>query len=139
MKNLITTIFILSLSIPNLFAQFNKIETDDFDIVSFSFGHKFVLPHATRCAHSALNFHRDLFEYEPREKISVFIQDFGDYGNGGATSIPVNFVSTCISPMNYSFESSVAGERVFAIMNHELVHIAALDGASSSDIFYQKF
>ena len=92
-----------------------------------------------RCAHNALNFHRDLFEYEPREKISVFIQDFGDYGNGGATSIPVNFVSTCISPMNYAFESSVAGERVFAIMNHELVHIAALDAASSSDVFYQKF
>ena len=41
--------------------------------------------------------------------------------------------------MNYAFESSVAGERVFAIMNHELVHIAALDAASSSDVFYQKF
>ena len=41
--------------------------------------------------------------------------------------------------MNYAFESSVAGERVFAIMNHELVHITALDNASNSDISYQKF
>ena len=62
------------------------------------------------------------------------IQDFGEYGNGGATSIPRNIISTCISPMNYALESSVAGERVFAIMNHELVHITALDNASKSDI-----
>ena len=66
------------------------------------------------------------------------IQDFGDYGNGGATSIPNNMVSTCISPMNYSFESSIAGERVFAIMNHELVHIVALDNYSKTDVFYRK-
>ena len=76
MKNLITTIITTLIFSININAQFDKIETDDFNIVSFSFGHKFVLPHATRCAHSALNFHRDLFEYEPREKISVFIQDF---------------------------------------------------------------
>ena len=137
-KSIILFLFSLFF-ISNVNAQLDKIETDDFDIVSFSFGHKYVLPHATRCAHNALNFHRKLFDYEPREKISVFIQDFGDYGNGGATSVPVNFVSTCISPMNYAFESSVAGERVFAIMNHELVHITALDNASSSDISYQKF
>ena len=136
-KNILV-ILIFILSINKSYSQLDKIETDDFDVVSFGIGTKYVLGHSVRCAHSALNFHRDLFEYEPREKISVFIQDFGDYGNGGATSVPVNFVSTCISPMNYAFESSVAGERVFAIMNHELVHIAALDGASSSDVFYLK-
>jgi len=136
-KSIILFLFSLFF-ISNVNAQLDKIETDDFDIVSFSFGHKYVLPHATRCAHNALNFHRKLFDYEPREKISVFIQDFGDYGNGGATSLPNNLVSTCISPMNYAFESSVAGERVFAIMNHELVHITALDNFSNIDIFYRK-
>ena len=43
-----------------------------------------------------------------------------------------------MAQLNYSFESSV-GERVFSIMNHEFVHIAALDKASSSDLAYQKF
>ncbi len=139
MKKIINLLLILFLIHFNLFSQLNKIETEDFNVVSFGIGTNYVLGHSIRCAHNALNFHRKLFDYEPREKISVFIQDFGDFGNGGATSIPVNFVSTCISPMNYAFESSVAGERVFAIMNHELVHITALDNASSSDIFYQKF
>jgi hypothetical protein len=138
MKNFLLFVLLLFFINNTSFSQLNKIKTDDFDIVTLSFGHAYVLNHAIRCAHNALNFHRELFDYEPREKISVMIQDFGDYGNGGATSIPRNLVTTCISPMNYAFESSVAGERVFSIMNHELVHITALDNASKSDIFYQK-
>ena len=139
MKKVLIFFFFFLLVNNNSFSQLNKTETDDFDIVSLSIYHSYVLSHATRCAQNALNFHRKLFDYEPREKISVLIQDFGDYGNGGATSIPRNIISTCISPMNYAFESSVAGERIFAIMNHELVHITALDNASKSDIFYRKF
>lgn len=139
MKNFLLFAFLLFFITNTSFSQLNKIKTDDFDIVTLSYGHSYVLNHAIRCAHNALDFHRELFDYEPREKISVMIQDFGDYGNGGATSIPRNLISTCISPMNYAFESSVAGERVFSIMNHELVHITALDNASKSDIFYQKF
>ena len=131
---LLFTIFICSFS----YSQFKKIETDDFDVISSNLQLDYVLNHAIRCSHNALDFHRSLFDYNPQEKIFVLFQDFGDYGNGGATSLPINLISTCISPLNYAFESSVAGERVFSIMNHELVHIAALDNASSSDLFYQK-
>lgn len=120
------------------FSQFKKIETTDFNVISSNLQLDYVLKHAIRCSHNALDFHRELFDYDPKEKIFVLFQDFGDYGNGGATSLPINLISTCISPLNYAFESSVAGERVFSIMNHELVHIAALDNASSSDLFYQK-
>jgi len=132
-------LFLLSLLFFNkTFPQFNKIETNDFDIVSTSPQFDYVLNHAIRCSHNALTIHKHLFEYDPEEKIFVLFQDFGDYGNGGATSLPNNLISTCISPLNYAFESSVAGERVFSIMNHELVHIAALDNASKSDLFYRK-
>ena len=136
-KFLILIFFSILFSFNSLFSQLNKLEISDFHIVTLSFAHSHILPHAARCAHNALNFHRKLFDYEPREKIYVMIQDFGDYGNGGATSLPNNMVSTCISPMNYAFESSVAGERVFAIMNHELVHITALDNYSNTDVFYR--
>lgn len=120
------------------FPQFKEIETDEFQIISSSPQLDYVLNHAIRCSHNALYFHESLFDYDPQEKIFVLFQDFGDYGNGGATSLPLNFVSTCISPLNYSFESSIAGERVFSIMNHELVHITALDNASRTDLFYRK-
>ena len=135
-KILLNLIVLLTLNIT--FSQFKKIESNDFNVISLNPQFDYVLKHAIRCTHNALDFHRNLFDYNPREKIFVMFQDFGDYGNGGATSLPKNLISTCISPMNYSFESSVAGERVFSIMNHELVHIAALDNASKSDLFYQK-
>jgi len=138
MKKLIFLSLLNLLFFNKTFSQFNKIETEDFNIVSTSPQFDYVLNHAIRCSHNALIFHKNLFDYEPKEKIFVLFQDFGDYGNGGATSLPNNLISTCISPLNYAFESSVAGERVFSIMNHELVHIAALDNASKSDLFFRK-
>ena len=138
MKKLILILLFNFLFLNETFAQLNKIETDDFEIVSTNPQFDYVLNHAIRCSHNALQFHTHLFEYDPQEKIFVLFQDFGDYGNGGATSLPNNLISTCISPLNYAFESSVAGERVFSIMNHELVHIVALDNASKSDLFYRK-
>ena len=135
---LFLSVFTVLLSFKS-FSQFKKIETKDFDVISANLQLDYVLNHAIRCSHNALDFHRVLFDYEPQEKIFVMFQDFGDYGNGGATSLPTNLISTCISPLNYAFESSVAGERVFSIMNHELVHIAALDNASSSDLAFQRF
>jgi len=138
MKKLIVLALLNLLFLNNAFSQSKKIETIDFNIVSTSPQFDYVLNHAIRCSHNALTFHKKLFEYDPKEKIFVMFQDFGDYGNGGATSLPNNLISTCISPLNYAFESSVAGERVFSIMNHELVHIAALDNASKSDLFFRK-
>ena len=138
MKKLLFLSLFYFLFLNETFPQLNKIETNDFNIVSTNPQFDYVLNHAIRCSHNALTFHKNLFEYDPKEKIFVLFQDFGDYGNGGATSLPNNLISTCIAPLNYAFESSVAGERVFSIMNHELVHIAALDNASQSDLFYRK-
>lgn len=137
MKKLLIILVCISFNISS--GQLKKIQTNKFDVVSASPGLDFVLGHAIRCSHNALNFQKKIFDYEPKEKIFVLFEDFGDFGNGGATSLPTNLVTACISPMNYSFESSVAGERVFSIMNHELVHIAALDNSSSSDLSFQKF
>ncbi|MDW8330912.1 MAG: hypothetical protein RMK43_04615 [Cyclobacteriaceae bacterium] len=130
-------IFLLLHSIAGK-AQLNKIETQDLRLITYDFGHKYILPHAGRCFHNALNFHKKLFDYTPSEKITVLIQDFGDFGNGGATAVPRNVITMGLSPFSYTFETSPAGERVFSMMNHELVHVIALDNSSSSDRFFQK-
>jgi hypothetical protein len=113
------------------------ITTDEMSLVTYDYGHRYILPHATRCFHRALAFHKTLFDYTPTEKISVLIQDFGDYGNAGATAVPRNAISMGLSPFSYAFETSPAGERVFSMMNHELVHVVALDNATKTDRFYQ--
>ena len=106
-------------------------------MVTYDFGHDYILKHAGRCFHSALDFHKDLFGYTPTQKINVLVQDFGDYGNAGATAVPNNSISMGLSPFSYAFETNPAGERVFTLMNHELVHVVMLDQASGSDRFWQ--
>lgn len=129
---------ILILLSSKVCAQLNMIETKDMRLVTYDFGHQYILPHAGRCFHNALDFHRKLFDYQPSEKITVLIQDFGDFGNGGATAIPKNAISMGLSPFSYTFETSPAGERVFSMMNHELVHVVALDNSTRKDRFYHK-
>lgn len=119
------------------YSQISLIETTEANIVTYHPGHKYLLNHAVRCFHNALDFQKSLFGYTPSEKISVFITDFGDFGNGGATSVPKNFISIGISPFSYAFETSPAGERIFATLNHEVVHVVALDNSTKADRFYQ--
>ena len=118
-------------------AQLNKLETKNLRLVSYDFGHKYLLPHATRSFENALAFHKKLFDYKPTEKITILIQDFGDFGNGGATAVPVNSISMGVSPFSYTFETSPAAERIFSLMNHELVHVTALDNSSRRDRFFR--
>ncbi|HEX9651972.1 MAG TPA: hypothetical protein VGA21_15530 [Cyclobacteriaceae bacterium] len=120
------------------YAQLNLIETNEIRLVTYDFGHQYVLPHAGRCFHNALEFHKKLFDYTPSEKITILIQDFGDYGNGGATAVPKNAVSIGLAPFSYAFETSPAGERIFSMANHELIHVLALDNATKTDRFYHK-
>lgn len=118
-------------------AQLNKLETKNLRLVSYDFGHKYLLPHATRSFENAFAFHKRLFDYNPSEKVTILIQDFGDFGNGGATAVPVNSISMGVSPFSYTFETSPAAERIFSLMNHELVHVTALDNSSRRDRFFR--
>ncbi len=118
--------------------QLKMMETDDMRMISYDFGHNYILPHAAKCFHNTLRFHEQLFDYQATEKVTVLVQDFGDYGNAGATAIPFNFITMGLSPFSYTFETSPSSERVFSMMNHELVHVVALDDAARSDRFWQK-
>lgn len=118
--------------------QFNTIETKNLRLVTYDFGHRYLVPHTVKSFENALAFHRKLFDYKPSQKINVLVQDFGDFGNGGATAVPVNSITMGVSPFSYTFETSPAAERIFSLMNHELVHVTALDNASPGDRFFRK-
>jgi hypothetical protein len=96
------------------------------------------MPYISQCFENAFRYHTDFFDYQSNEKITVFMQDFWDYGNAGATAIPENYIRIGIAPLNYVYESSPANERINHTMNHEIVHIVASDKASGSDNFYRK-
>jgi hypothetical protein len=100
--------------------------------------HEFLVPYTMRCFENALQYHSRFWDYQPWEPVTVTLFDIGDYGNAGATAIPINRVAVFMAPTSYVYETSPANERINTMMNHELVHVMALDKASGSDRFFRR-
>ena len=98
----------------------------------------FLAPYATQTILNALAFHKKLFQLTPSEKTTVLILDFQDYGNAWATSIPRNTVQIQVAPLTFLFETLPGTERLLMIANHEMVHVATMDGAAGRDLAFRK-
>ncbi|MEO1252272.1 MAG: hypothetical protein AAFW81_08005 [Pseudomonadota bacterium] len=95
-------------------------------------------PHATRVYYNALAFQKETFNWEPWEKTTTLMLDISDYGNGAAFSSPSNGVHLQIAPVSQTFEAFIASDRIYSLLNHELVHIAALDAWNERDAFWRR-
>lgn len=133
---LLTQLIIFTFTFP-LSGEIYKLETKNLILIYLGKPHAFIVPHLARCFENSLRFHCNLFNYAPTEKVTVFLQDFSDYGNGGATPVPRNFIRMNLAPMDYVFETTPANERMNWTMNHELVHIATTDKAAGSENFFR--
>jgi hypothetical protein len=119
-------------------AQLAKVETADARVVYIEAALSFLAPYATQTLLNSLAFQKKLFGLTPTEKPTVLLLDFQDYGNAWATSIPRNTVQVQVAPLSFLFETLSANERLFMIANHELVHVAAMDGAAGRDHLFRK-
>ncbi len=129
---------LILLSLPLIVrAQFYSLETRDLRLIYYTQAHAFIVPHLAASFHNSLAFHEKLFDYTPSEKVTLILQDFGDYGSGGANTVPFNLLGIGIAPFNYSYETMPPLERMTMMMNHELAHIATMDKPSSSDRFFR--
>src|SRR6266851_4872871 len=81
-------------------------------------------PHALRTFANSLAWQRRVFGWEPYERTTVLLKDFSDYGNASAAAVPVN---------SLAFETYPASERLYSLMNHELVHVATMDMSTAGD------
>lgn len=119
-------------------AQLAKVDMEKLRLVYFGGSESYLAPHVARAFLNSLAFQEKLFTYEPFEKISVLLADFADSGNAGATVIPRNALTVQIAPLSFAFETLAANERMTTIMNHELVHIATMDGATGPDLAFRR-
>lgn len=129
---------VAALLTPPGFAQLKSEETDRLRLIYYDPNHVYLLSHLERCFENALRFHSRLFDYTPLEKQTILLEDFGDYGHGGAIAFPKNLVKVGIAPFSYTFETMPANERMNWIMNHELAHIAVSDRTAGSDRFFRR-
>ncbi|TFH01496.1 MAG: hypothetical protein E4H13_04730 [Calditrichales bacterium] len=134
---LLPFLFLMCISITSLRGQFYGLETEQQTLLYFGEIHNMLVPHTARCVENSLNFHRKLFNYTPSEKITVLLHDFNDYGNAGADAVPTNNIVMGIAPSRYVYDTSPSNERINATMNHEMVHVLAMDKAAGSDAFYR--
>lgn len=121
----------------NTDAQLKVLRTNDLNLVYYSRAHTYVIPHLARCFENTLGFYKDFWHYKPSERITIFLQDFSDWGNAGATAVPTNYISISMAPFLYVYEVGPANERMNWLMNHELVHVIACDQPSNTDKFYR--
>ena len=67
------------------------------------------------------------FGFNPREKVTVLLKDFADYGNASAGAVPRDTLLVDIAPISFTYETFAPSERMYTLMNHELVHVAMMD------------
>ncbi len=132
--------FCLGLSmVAELSAQkLDSRRTEHLNLITYDQAHRYLSYHLARSFENSLAFHMDLFDYTPTEPVTVLMQDFGDYGHGGTSTLPWNYVSIGISPFDYVYDTMPANERMNWLMHHELVHVVATDKAAGSDLKYRK-
>ena len=107
--------------------------SEHIEILYYSPAHEYLVTHLIRSYENALNFEKTLFHFTPSQKLSVLLEDFGDYGHGAAGTVPTNFIDVGLAPFSYTYETLPANERMTWIMNHESIHIVMGDNANSID------
>jgi hypothetical protein len=113
-------------------------ESEGLRLLYFHPAETYLTPHATRSFYNSLEFQERVFDWTPWEKTSVILKDFSDYGNAGARSSPNNALIFDIAPLSRVFETFTASERIYSLMNHELVHVATMDAWNERDAFWRK-
>ncbi|HET7745964.1 MAG TPA: hypothetical protein VFM29_01605, partial [Vicinamibacteria bacterium] len=131
-RSLVLTL-LLGLAARSSEAQLKELQTPDLRLVYIGATESYLAPHVARTFHNSLAFQRRIFDWTPSEKTTVLLTDFSDSGNAGATAVPRNYVTVQMAPLSFAFETLAANERMNTIMNHEMVHVAMMDGASARD------
>jgi hypothetical protein len=96
-----------------------------------------MIPHMVGTFDNAIGFHQKLWDYDHR-KTYVLLNDFSDFGHGGATGMPRNQIFLGIEPYSFAFSIIPSSERFQWLFNHELVHITMADKANKTDLFWRK-
>jgi hypothetical protein len=95
-------------------------------------------PYTVRTFTNSLAWQRKYFGWEPSEPTIILLQDVADYGNAHTFSAPHDMLVFDVAPLSHAFETFPASERMYQLMNHELVHVVQGDMATEEDKHWQR-
>ncbi|MBM3762993.1 MAG: hypothetical protein FJW36_22445 [Acidobacteria bacterium] len=107
-------------------------------LILYDPSHTDLAPQLMRSFERSFAFHKQIFNYQPKEKVSILLEDFSDFSHGGADAIPLNRVNVGIAPASYIYETVPTNERMSWMMNHERAHVVEIDGTRRSDRNFRK-
>src|SRR6476619_5328318 len=87
-------------------------ETKHVRVIFYDPAHEYLVKHLIRCLEAAFEGEQALFHYDPWQKVTVLLEDFSDVGHGSAGTVPKNFITMSLEPVNYTFETLPANERI---------------------------
>ncbi|MGH8124462.1 MAG: YncE family protein [Rhodanobacteraceae bacterium] len=118
--------------------QLDSLQTKDLRLL-YAPNEAYLAPYVARAYENSLQFQERLWHWTPWEPTTVVLTDLSDYGNAGTSVSPDNKVIVFIAPDDLSFETSPGRERMFMTFNHELVHVATMDGWNQRDAWWRRF
>jgi hypothetical protein len=117
----------------------STLETKNFSLLYFDPVQTYLTPYLGRAVENSLAWHKKMFDWQPWDRTTVLLKDFGDYGNAAARSSPNNATLFDVAPLSQSMETFTPGERFFTLTNHELAHVATMDVWNQRDAFWRRF
>ena len=116
----------------------STIETDNQLLLYFDPVQTYLTPYVARAVENALEWHKKRWQWEPWDRTTVLLKDFGDFGNAAARASPNNGIMLDVAPLTQRMETFTPGERFFTLINHELTHVATLDAYNSHDASWRR-
>jgi hypothetical protein len=116
----------------------SSVETADLRLLYFDPTETYLVPRVIQTFHASLDRQRSILGYESTAKTTILLKDFSDYGNAGASAVPWNTVIVDIAPIPLTFETTAPAERMYTLVNHEMVHVATTDQPAAQDIRYRR-
>ncbi len=114
------------------------VDTKDLKLIYFD-ALEYLVPHAVRTFTNSHAWQVRTFDWVPSESTIVLLKDLADYGNAATTATPHNRAIFDIAPLSHAFETFPATERMYTLMNHEMVHVTMGDIASEQDRRWRRF
>ena len=119
-------------------AQLSVFETPGLDLVYIDPSGRFIVPYAARTFLASLAFQKKVLGFDSAEDVTVLVVDLSDTGNAGASAVPHNLLMVQLAPLSHAFETVHANERMFMIMNDELIHVTMMDQPSRRDRAFRR-
>lgn len=97
------------------------------------------IPHLIRKYELGKALHGQIWGKLPSQSPFMFLYDWEDDGNGGATPLPHNTIRIGMAPMNMSYFVGPTNERYDQLFKHEYTHVIMTDKGNSKEESWRKF